>query len=98
MADYTHNPPGPDWTPDPAQQTDLNTLLATSTPNQWAHLPGTCKHCNNAPLYVINRLETAKPGTFSLAGVQTKFSARTWPYALCTACKATSRAKPATDN
>lgn len=66
------------------------------TPNPLQGVP--CRDCGNTTLYVELRLEFAAKdlGTFSLAGVQTKFSANTvqWPWAVCQSCGAESRGKP----
>lgn len=51
-----------------------------------------CRFCGpEQPLRVEMRLEAAPIGSFSLAGVQAKFSAKEWPYAVCDGCGRSSR-------
>lgn len=55
-----------------------------------------CRYCGpSAPLRVEERFEANPLGTFSLAGVQAKFTARKWPYAVCHACGRECRGKQA---
>ena len=51
-----------------------------------------CRNCGSATLRVEWRLERVETG-YSLAGVQTKFAMREWPYAVCGTCGAESRGK-----
>jgi hypothetical protein len=57
----------------------------------------TCRHCHtHGRIRAEMRLEARPLGTFSLAGRQTKTSAREQPHAVCGACGHASRGEPAT--
>lgn len=55
-------------------------------------LPGaTCRYCGHDVVRVEWRMEALPVGTYSLAGVQAKFAAREWPWAVCCGCGHESR-------
>lgn len=55
--------------------------MTESIESRLARVP--CPSCGELTLRVETRLESRPLGTWSLAGVQLKTSARTWPYAVC---------------
>lgn len=50
-----------------------------------------CRHCGSADTWIEQRFEPQPLGTYALAGAQTKFTATSWPYAVCDGCGHTSR-------
>lgn len=71
-----------------------NTVIATAdgTPVDLAHAQ--CMRCSGIGCLELEmRFEAAPPGTYSLAGVQPKVSAREVPWLVCRSCGASSRGK-----
>lgn len=56
-------------------------------------LGASCVYCGSADTWIEFRFEVKPVGTYSLAGAQMKFSATTWPYAVCDGCGHVSRGK-----
>lgn len=61
----------------------------------WTRVGTACPVCLVRDVVDVRQvMKAAKPGTFSLAGVQTKFAARlAWEY-LCSRCGAAGSAEP----
>lgn len=52
-----------------------------------------CLYCGSGDTWIEYRLEARPVGTFSLAGMQMKFSTRRLPFAVCDHCGHVSRGK-----
>lgn len=52
-----------------------------------------CYYCGSSDTWVEYRLLTKPVGSFSLSGGTMKFSAHTWPWAVCGGCGHESKAK-----
>lgn len=50
-----------------------------------------CKYCGSENTFIVMRLEPAPIGTFALAGVGMKTTAKEWPWAVCDGCGHESR-------
>lgn len=55
-------------------------------PSTWV-----CKYCSHQGIRIEERLETVPWGNYSLAGVQNKYAARKWLWAVCEGCGHESR-------
>jgi hypothetical protein len=51
-------------------------------------VPNPCPRCGTPALHIEERLTVKRPGTYSLAGVQTKVAATQSVYLVCRACGA----------
>lgn len=58
-----------------------------------APLGAPCRYCGSQETWVEHRFEADPQGGASLAGVQEKVTARTWPYAVCDGCGHVSRGR-----
>lgn len=69
--------------------------IALSLPTVGERLPlgVPCKYCGSDKTFVVMRLEPAPLGSFSLAGVGMKTTAKEWPWAVCDGCGHESRGK-----
>lgn len=71
---------------------NMTVLTADGTPVDLAHAQ--CTNCQSiGTLELSTRLEARPPGTYSLAGVQPKVSAREVPMLTCSSCGAECRGK-----
>jgi hypothetical protein len=53
-----------------------------------------CPNCGATELRIEHRLQARPIGSFSLSGVQTKVTAREWPWLVCGACGVEAPGKP----
>lgn len=57
-------------------------------------VPDTCRYCGSTRLRIEYRFEVRRPGSYSLAGVQMKFSGRKRLCMICDNCGHVSRGEP----